>query len=151
MNRLEEKREQVVAFHKQHPEVWNLFVQFTFQMINRGFKNYSAQHGVFARIRWEIDAGGDGSGEFKINNNYSAFYARAFMKKFPEHEGFFRTRKQTSEDKEATYMPEMSPQDYEYEGEDARDDQEKKPLSYEEIRNQTTEEWLADYDSSGET
>ncbi|HBR65697.1 MAG TPA: hypothetical protein DEA18_07860, partial [Dehalococcoidia bacterium] len=61
------------------------------------------------------------------------------------------TRKQTSEDKEATYMPEMSPQDYEYEGEDARDDQEKKPLSYEEIRNQTTEEWLADYDSSGET
>ena len=148
MNRLEEMREQVFAFHKKHPEVWNLFVQFTKEKAEKGFTNYSAR-GIFHRIRWETDKPDYQEGcEFKLNDHHSPFYARAFMKKFPEHEGFFRTRKQTSEDKEATYMPEMSPQDYEYEGEDARDDQEKKPLSYEEIRNQTTEEWLADYDSS---
>ena len=116
MNRLEEMREQVTAYHKKHPEVWEMFEEFAFQMINRGYKNYSV-NAIFERIRWEKDAGGDGITQFKIGNNYRAFYARAFMKKFPEHEGFFRTRKQTSENRDATYMPEMSPQDYEYEGE----------------------------------
>jgi hypothetical protein len=114
-SRKDEMREQTAAFHKQHPEVWNMFVKFTFQMIDRGYKNYSAQHGIFARIRWEHDSGGDGVTVFKLNNNYSAFYARRFMKMYPEHEGFFRTRKQTSGEEDATDLPELTPSDYEYE------------------------------------
>ena len=47
---------QVAAFHENHPEVWDLFVQFSFQMINRGYKHYSA-NAIFERIRWEKDAG----------------------------------------------------------------------------------------------
>lgn len=113
--RYEEMQEQVTRFHKQHPEVWDLFVRFTFEMIDRGFKNYSAQHGIFARIRWEIDAGGNGASEFKINNNYSAFYARRFMKAYPEHDGFFRTRIQSSKDENATNLAELAPRDYDYE------------------------------------
>ena len=109
ITREDEMREQVKAFHKAHPEVWDLFVRFTFEMIGKGYKNYSAQHGIFARIRWEKDAGGDGSEIFKINNNYSAFYARRFMAAYPEHEGFFRTRKQTSGDERATHLPELTP------------------------------------------
>ena len=108
MNRLEEMREQVTAYHEQHPEVWQMFEEFTFQMINRGFKNYSV-NAIFERIRWEKDAGGDGENQFKIGNNYRAFYARRFMKKYPLHDGFFRTRKQTSAQREATYMPEITP------------------------------------------
>tara|TARA_Y100000593_G_scaffold77522_1_gene143566 strand:+ start:297 stop:650 length:354 start_codon:yes stop_codon:yes gene_type:complete len=109
-NRLEEVRQQVKAYHKQYPEVWELFVQFTFDMIDKGFKNYAVS-GIFERIRWEKDMGGDGLTVFKINNNYKPFYARAFMKKYPEHDGFFRTRKQTLEDKEPTNKPEISPMD----------------------------------------
>lgn len=112
--RNEEMREQCEAFHKEHPEVWDLFVRFTFEMIDRGFKNYSAQHGIFARIRWEIDAGGNGTSEFKINNNHSAFYARRFMKVYPEHDGFFRLRRQVSNDSDATKLPELTPSDYDY-------------------------------------
>lgn len=108
MNRLEEMRSQVKNFHKKHPEVWSLFEQFTFQMINRGYKNYSAK-AVFERIRWEKDAGGDGVTQFKLGNNYPAFYARRFMKQYPQHAGFFRTRKQVSEYKEATNLPEPRP------------------------------------------
>ena len=111
-NRREDMRKQCEEFHKDHPEVWDLFVRFTFEMINRGFKHYSAQHGIFARIRWEIDAGGNGTSEFKINNNYSAFYARRFMVMYPEHEGFFRTREQTSAKRNATGLPEMVPNNY---------------------------------------
>jgi hypothetical protein len=109
MNRFDEMKEQCEAFHEQHPEVWDMFVQFAFQMINRGYKHYSAQHGIFARIRWEKDIGGDGSNQFKINNNYSPFYSRRFMKMYPEHNDFFRLRTQVSAYREATYMPEISP------------------------------------------
>jgi len=109
-NRLEEVRQQVKTYHKQYPEVWELFVQFTFDMIDKGFKNYAVS-GIFERIRWEKDMGGDGLTMFKINNNYKPFYARDFMKMYPEHDGFFRTRKQTSEDKEPTNKPEIRPMD----------------------------------------
>tara|TARA_R110000868_G_scaffold399537_1_gene673349 strand:- start:320 stop:700 length:381 start_codon:yes stop_codon:yes gene_type:complete len=107
-------RQQCTRFHEQYPEVWDLFIRFTFEMINKGFKNYSAQHGIFARIRWEMDAGGNDVNQFKINNNYSAFYARRFMEMYPQHDGFFRTRQQTSEDRSATNFPELTPEYYEY-------------------------------------
>jgi hypothetical protein len=111
--RLEELREQVAKFHAKHPEVWDLFVRFSMEMINRGYQTYSAQS-VIERIRWEKDIGGNGSTSFKINNNYSAFYSRRFMKMYPQYEGFFRTRQQVSSWSDATELPELTPQDYEY-------------------------------------
>ena len=115
-------REQVIAFHKDHPDVWEFFVQFTMEKIEQGYNNYSV-NAIFERIRWEKDAGGDGVTTFKLNNNYRAFYSRRFMRMYTDHSGFFRTRQQTSEDQSATYLPEITP------------DQ------------QTTGEWLADYRS----
>ena len=54
----------------------------------------------------------ENNGEFKLNNNYRAFYARAFMKKYPEYAGFFRLREQTSEKENASLLPELTPDDY---------------------------------------
>ena len=107
--RQDEMREQVNAFHYKNPLVWHLFEKFTREVINRGFKNYSV-NAVFERIRWERDIMSDGeAGQFKLNNNYRAFYARRFMVKYPQHDGFFRTRKQTSGDERATHLPELTP------------------------------------------
>lgn len=111
--RNEEMREQCEAFHKAHPEVWDMFVHYTQLMINRGYKNYSAQS-VVERIRWEKDVGGDGESTFKINNNFVAFYSRRYMKVYPQHEGFFRLRRQVSNDADATKLPELTPRDYDY-------------------------------------
>jgi len=95
-SRLDQMRQQVSDYHKNNPEVWELFVKYTFDRINRGFKNYSV-NGIFERIRWDADAvGGDGVREFKINNNYRPFYAKRFMKQNPKYDGFFKTRVQTS-------------------------------------------------------
>jgi len=106
-------REQCVRYHKKHPKVWKLFEQFTFELIERGFK-HNAVSTVFERIRWETDqADVEGRSTFKINNNYKPFYARRFMKKHPDHEGFFRTRKQSSKKEPATNLPELGPKDYE--------------------------------------
>jgi len=108
--RYDELREQVTEYHRNHPEVWELFVRFSFEMINRGFQHYSVS-GIFERIRWEMDCGGDGISEFKIGNNYKPFYARRFMKIYPEHDGFFRLRYQTTMDKPALNLREFSPLD----------------------------------------
>ena len=94
--RHDEMRRQVREFHKKHPEVWDLFVTFTFDRIERGFKHYSV-NGIFERIRWDVgNVGGDGITEFKLGNNHRPFYARRFMKKYPKYDGFFRTRIQKS-------------------------------------------------------
>lgn len=115
--RQDEMREQVTAFHQQHPEVWGLFKRYTLQMIAKGFQHYSAK-AIFERIRWEKDLGGDGKTQFKLNNNYTAFYARRFGRAYPQHEGFFRNRKQISEEARATELPELTPAHYHQREED---------------------------------
>ena len=107
MNRCDQLRGECERFHAAHPEVWEHFVRFTFDRISKGFKHYSA-YAVFERIRWEMsNVGGNGLDEFKLNNNYRPFYARRFMKMYPEHDGFFRTREQTS--KRAAPKSEIAP------------------------------------------
>ena len=110
-SRFDEMRDQVNLFHHAHPEVFDLFVRFSIDRIHHGFKHYSV-NAIFERIRWECDSGGNDQATFKLNNNYRAFYARRFMRMYPEYEGFFRTRKQTSVYGDATGMSELSPRDY---------------------------------------
>ena len=106
--------DQAKDFITRHPRVWELFCDFTFEMIGRGFKNYSA-YAISERIRWELDsAGDDGQSNFKLNNNYRPYFARWFMDQHPEHEGFFRIRKLTSEESDPSTLPELGPQDYPY-------------------------------------
>lgn len=110
--RLDEMRSQVKAFHSEHPVVWELFVAYTMDRIKKGFQNYSAK-AVFERIRWEVDSvGGDGTYEFKLNNNWPSFYARRFMRMYPQYDGFFRIRRQTSQEDYPTGMPALTPDDY---------------------------------------
>jgi hypothetical protein len=79
------------AMDAENPEVWRLFEQFTFYMIHRGFKHYGSD-AVLNRVRWETASALDDGTAFKINNNWSAYYARKFHRMHPEHEGFFRCR-----------------------------------------------------------
>lgn len=110
--RFDQLEAQAVAFHREHPEVWRHFCEFTFELIERGFRHYSAQHGIFARIRWEVDmVTPAGSATFKINNNYSAWYARWFMEAYPQFNGFFHVREQTSQHVAASERETRRPRD----------------------------------------
>jgi hypothetical protein len=77
-------------YHKENPEIYKQFKNFTFEAIEKGFKNYSA-NGIFEAIRWQTKTSGNDT--FKVNNIYRPDYARLFEKDFPEYEGFFRKRK----------------------------------------------------------
>ena len=113
-SRNDEIRKAAWVFIEEHPMVWRLFIEFTNERIADGFKHGSA-NAVFERIRWETDqADVDGQSTFKLNNNYRAVFARWFMTDFPEHDGFFRLRKQTSADDVPVMMPELTPVDFPY-------------------------------------
>ena len=88
-------------FHAENPEVWTLFCRFALEAVASGAAHYSA-HAIIHRIRWhtEIETGDlDG---LKINNNFFPYYARMFHLALPEHNGFFRNRKLTTEGKVAS-------------------------------------------------
>lgn len=78
-------------YDTENPEIWELFKRTSLEAIKKGFKNYSSKS-IFEIIRWHR-AGDIKEDSFKINNNYTADYARRFNNKFPQYKGFFRTRK----------------------------------------------------------
>ena len=83
-------------FHKDNPHVYDLVERFTFDVIKRGYDNYSI-NSVFERIRWHTDVETKSDQPFKLSNNHRAYYARLFMAYNPSHSGFFRVRKFRSE------------------------------------------------------
>lgn len=85
---------EVRAFHAAHPEVWELFERFALEAARS--RSHFGVGAVWERMRWEtaVNPRYADHGEYKLNNNFRAFYARRFMRLHPEHEGFFRTRVQ---------------------------------------------------------
>jgi hypothetical protein len=102
--RQDELQAEFDRYHQENPKVYEAFKRLTFQLISAGRENFSAS-AVVERIRWGVSIGEYGPDDFKINNNYRAFYARLFHVEHPQHEGFFRTRKQKSADEDATNLP----------------------------------------------
>jgi len=92
------------AFHAENPYFYKMFAHYTREMIDAGHRNLSARL-IFHHIRWmtkmrkPIDPEDTSPfGPFKVNNNYSPFYARMFMDDYPEYDGFFRTRDAAADD-----------------------------------------------------
>lgn len=86
-NRLQQEFEE---FHAANPRIYHYFRQFAFDAIYNGIRRFSA-YAIMQRIRWEIEVNTHGS-SYKINNNHIAFYARMFMRDYPEHSDFFQLR-----------------------------------------------------------
>lgn len=78
------------GFHKDNPEVYQYFMNFTLEVITKGFKQYSAD-AIMHRVRWETNVVTNDT-KYKINNNHISYYARKFVEDFPEHKGFFNFR-----------------------------------------------------------
>lgn len=77
-------------FDGANPGVWLLFKDFTLAAIKAGRKTYSAD-AILHRIRWHTEIETTGP-VYKINDHFSAYYARKFLNFYPEREGFFITR-----------------------------------------------------------
>lgn len=91
-------RDKFISFHRANPDVYELFERFTFDAISAGMKKVGSKF-IFERIRWEIAVATTGSGycvslkrDLKLNNNFTAWYARLFIAKHRSHKGLFELR-----------------------------------------------------------
>jgi hypothetical protein len=81
--------EKFMDYDQANPEIWQRFEQIALKLISVGRQHYGAK-AIFEVIRYETVIRGDDG--FKVNNNYTAGYARKFESKHPRYKGFFATR-----------------------------------------------------------
>ena len=78
------------TWHKANPEVFEAFEAIAFDLIKQGHRHYSAD-AILHIVRFNLSKS-KGPDQYKINNNYSAYYSRLFTHYHPEHKDFFETR-----------------------------------------------------------
>lgn len=76
-------------YHKENPHIYEAFKKLALEAVQRRVK-FSAR-AICAVIRWETPI--SGTGNYKINDHCSPYYARMFEEEFPQHKGFFDKRK----------------------------------------------------------
>lgn len=88
---------QFEQFDADNPAVFDLFMRFAREARAAGHLNFSAD-AICHRIRWETSVvTRDAASEWKINDHYTAFYARKAMALHPELRGFFRCRESAAD------------------------------------------------------
>ena len=82
-------------YHAENPDVFQMFLHYAHEAKSAGFTTYSAW-AIMNRIRWHRDINPKSlqTGEFKISNDYIAWYALRAMADFPlSFKGFFKIKK----------------------------------------------------------
>lgn len=83
-------QERFEAFHEANPHVYRALRLLALRLRRSGRRHYGMK-GLFEVLRFDRALRTDGD-EFKLNNNYTAAYARKLMADEPELDGFFETR-----------------------------------------------------------
>lgn len=77
-------------YDRENPQIWKMFLRLAVDAHKAGMRHWSAK-GIFEVIRYQTAVGG--TGEYKLNNNYTADYARKLLNLYPKKfEGFFNMR-----------------------------------------------------------
>ncbi len=94
VTRYEEMALAFVTFDAKNPAVYRELRALALLLLDRGNRRYGIG-GLFEVLRWQR-AMKTTDADFKLNNNYRAFYARLLMRSEPRLAGFFEVRKQIS-------------------------------------------------------
>ena len=88
---MDSMEERFLEFDKNNPQAYKMFKKFVFDAIKKGRQHYGA-NGIIELIRWHtfLDTNDH---DYKINNNWGAYYARKFENEYPQYKGFFRSRR----------------------------------------------------------
>lgn len=86
-------RDNWIAWNRRNPHFYPLFERFALEAIESGARKSGAWL-IVQRIRWEskIVTRGD---DYKVNNDFIAYFARYFAACHPEHAGFFTIKQMT--------------------------------------------------------
>lgn len=86
-SRIDEKTvDAFLSYHAERPEIWAEFERKALELIAAGHRIWGAKS-IMEEIRREQRIQrGDG---YKISNSFTAYYARVFALKHPQHKDFF--------------------------------------------------------------
>jgi hypothetical protein len=87
--------ERFQAFHDRNPQVYRALRDMALEMRRRGHRQYGIK-ALFEVLRFNHAMRTEGD-IFKLNNNYTALYARLLMDNEPELDGFFELRRRTAD------------------------------------------------------
>ncbi len=79
----------VCGYIKKHPHIWKAFQEHCLKVVQQGARRLSAK-ATFEHMRYE-NSGGDWEKykDYKVSNNYTAYFARLFAGKYPQYESLF--------------------------------------------------------------
>jgi hypothetical protein len=89
-------------WHKDNPVIWKYFERFSLEAVAKNRKKISHWL-IINRIRWEVYVLTTGE-DFKISNDFIAFYARLWRKHHPEHKDLFNIKKMIGEPWQEEFM-----------------------------------------------
>ena len=91
-------RERFERFDAKNPEVYEHLLDVSRRWRNMGGRQWSIWS-AFAVVRWERQVAGlpDPSEIYKLNNNYTGYYARKLMGENVDLVGLFETRRMKDE------------------------------------------------------
>ena len=80
-------------FHAENPHVYTALERLAFKLRNRGVERWGVK-ALWEVLRSELALNtSEPVGTFRLNNNFTAYYARLLMERNPEDlGGFFETR-----------------------------------------------------------
>lgn len=87
MSKIDKKK--FVEYHLANPEIWKEFEALALKLIEGGVNHYGAKC-IMEVIRYHRTV--NTKGKFKIDNDFTALYARQFARKYPQHKDFFEFR-----------------------------------------------------------
>lgn len=83
--------ERFEAFHRENPHVYRTLVRLAREWVNSTGRHKLGIKTLYERARWDI-AIATSAPDFKLNNNFTAFYARLIQKQEPDLDGLFNVR-----------------------------------------------------------
>jgi len=80
-------------FHRSNPHIYHLFAKYALYMIrSKGMKKISSKL-IINRIRWEVYVETDTDDDYRINDAFTPWFSRLFIKDFPEYKNIFEFRR----------------------------------------------------------
>jgi hypothetical protein len=78
-------------FHRDNPHVYTSLLTMALRLRSAGRRAFAIES-LFGVLRWERAIETSDDSGFKLNDHYTAFYARMLMEKNPALVGFFKLR-----------------------------------------------------------
>lgn len=78
-------------YDERNPHIWDAFVEVTELALKKGYSRIGAAF-IGNIIRWERPEMADFD-IYKVNNDFFPYYARKYMKKFPDKQTVFEIRR----------------------------------------------------------